>query len=401
MADLVLQFSSEQLLEILALAPNATAIYTGEELIIQTANDAMINFWGKDRRVIGRPLEQAVPELRGQPFIPIMQTVWRSGETYIGKDKEAKLFVDGKLQTFYFDFIYRPLKDEQGKVYCILHTASDVTAYYLNRRELEKSRENESDLLEEQQVMNEELLAINAELQATLKEQASTNEYLAETQLVLRALVNKHAESEGRFRFMVQQAPVAICILMGRRLQIESANDRMLNIFGKTSNIIGKNLSKALPELEGQPYLELLDKVYLTGETYYGKEGVARIEHNGQLTDGYFDFIYKPLLDENRRTTCVIVVAVEVTAQVNARKKLQKAEEQLRFAIEAANVGTWFINGNTNEFIPSVRLKEMFGYAADEELSLDEALNLIHKDYRDQVIRAIEATMTKGEPYNV
>jgi two-component system sensor histidine kinase VicK len=397
----VLQFSSDQLLEILAQAPDATAIYSGEQLIIQTANDAMISFWGKTRSVIGMPLEEAVPELRGQPFIPILQDVWRRGETYQSRDAEARLMVDGRMQTFYFDFTYFPLRNARGEVYCILHTASNVTAYYMSRMALQKSRDNESDLLEEQQVMNEKLLAINTELQAAMMEQVETNQYLAETQDALRALVIKHAESEGRFRFMVQQAPVAICILTGRRLEIESANDMMLGILGKTSDIIGKRFSRVLPELGGQPFLDQLERVYLTGETYYGKEAAAIIEHKGQLTRGYFDFIYKPLLDGNQRTTSIMIVAVEVTAQVNARKELQKTEEQLRFAIEAANVGTWFINGHTNEFIPSVRLKEMFGYMADEEMPFDAAINQIHEDYRKKVIRAVEATIKKGKPFNI
>src|ERR1700743_374728 len=99
--------SNDELLEILSLSPNATAIYTTEELIIQTANDAMIGFWGKDRSVIGKSFIDALPELVGQPFFGLLQEVWRTGVTYSATDTAAQLRVDGRLQWFYYDFEYR------------------------------------------------------------------------------------------------------------------------------------------------------------------------------------------------------------------------------------------------------------------------------------------------------
>src|ERR1700748_2310012 len=116
-------FSSEELLEILAMSKNATAIYTTEDLIIQTANDAMIGFWGKDRSVIGKTFEEAVPELIDQPFFGLLREVWRTGVTYTATDMPARLRVGGELQWFYYDFEYRAIKNERGEVYCILHTA--------------------------------------------------------------------------------------------------------------------------------------------------------------------------------------------------------------------------------------------------------------------------------------
>lgn len=42
------------LLEILKQSCEATAIYTGIELNIQLANNAMLKIWGKDDSVIGK-----------------------------------------------------------------------------------------------------------------------------------------------------------------------------------------------------------------------------------------------------------------------------------------------------------------------------------------------------------
>lgn len=63
----------EKLLGILFKSPNATAIYSGEEITILSANEAMLNFWGKDRNILGKTFNDALPELSGQPFFEILQ----------------------------------------------------------------------------------------------------------------------------------------------------------------------------------------------------------------------------------------------------------------------------------------------------------------------------------------
>ncbi|WP_158828279.1 ATP-binding protein [Mucilaginibacter lacusdianchii] len=120
-------FSDAEVLGILALSTDATAIYTTENIIIEMANDAMIAFWGKDRSVIGKPLEEAVPELKGQEFIEILKNVWRTGVTYAAKERPAQLTVNKESNIYYFDFIYRAIKNADGSTYCILHSATDVT----------------------------------------------------------------------------------------------------------------------------------------------------------------------------------------------------------------------------------------------------------------------------------
>src|SRR5579859_2692805 len=93
------RLSQDTLLHVLSLSTDATAVYTGEELLIEMASDAMIAFWGKDKSVIGKTLGEAVPELEGQPFIALMQHVWRSGESYDGNNIAARLNVNGSLET--------------------------------------------------------------------------------------------------------------------------------------------------------------------------------------------------------------------------------------------------------------------------------------------------------------
>jgi two-component system sensor histidine kinase VicK len=174
---------------------------------------------------------------------------------------------------------------------------------------------------------------------------------------------------------------------------LEAANERVLQFWGKTPAIIGLPLARALPELQGQSFLQLLDNVFVTGEPYYGNEALSLLEHNGELKAGYFNFIYQPVKNEQGAVTSITMVATDVTEQVKARKEVEKAEEKTRFAIEAANVGTWFLDVETREFIVSPRLKEQFGYYADMVAAA------IPDEYREKVTRGVEKAIATGRNY--
>ncbi len=84
-----------------------------------------------------------------------------------------------------------------------------------------------------------------------------------------------------------------------------------------------------------------------------------------------------------------------------ARKKVEVAEEMLRMATDSAELGTWFISSDTREFIPSPRLKEIFGYGANEEMPYEAAITQIVKDYQNIVTNAVEDPISKGEKYSL
>jgi PAS domain S-box-containing protein len=119
----------------------ATALYTGPEIRIQYANDIMIRFWGKDASVIGKTFREALPELESQPFPGLLEEVYATGKIYRGIKEKAELVVNGKLQTFYFDFTYKPLRNKEGEIYGIHHMAIDVTKEVLTINKLQEEKE--------------------------------------------------------------------------------------------------------------------------------------------------------------------------------------------------------------------------------------------------------------------
>ena len=84
-----------------------------------------------------------------------------------------------------------------------------------------------------------------------------------------------------------------------------------------------------------------------------------------------------------------------------ARKKIEEGEIALRLAIEAANFGTWFIHSVTREFTTDARLKELFGYHPDEDLSIEDALAQITDEYRGFVAEKLEKAIYNNGDYDV
>lgn len=390
-------FTSEKLLEILSLSPNATAIYTGEEITIQAANDVMLGYWGKGRNVIGLPLVKAVPELEGQAFIDLLRNVWCTGESFEAKDTAAELKVGGRIRTFYFDFLYRAIRDDNGRVECILHTATDVSDRVAARQLLNEAKEQKA-ALDREQLLNERLAAANQELE---RSKGSVNALNLELESRVDNRTKALAASESRLRSLITHAPVAIGLLRGRQLIVEMANARLLQVWGKPDVVTGKPLAIVLPELQGQPFLEILDNVFTKGEPYYNPEVPCLLEHNGALKQYYFDLLYQPLKDPEGITESIFVVATDLTEQVKARREIQEAAAIQGFTIEAADVGTWRLYLDNNEFIPSPRLKTLFGFQAEEEVTYEQAVGRIPQEHRHRIENEIRKALTKGTKYNV
>lgn len=314
------------ILTILCLrAEHPVAVYTGEEILIELANPAMMGAWGRTGSVVGLTLSEALPEISNQPFVAMLKEVWNTGVDNVGKAIPAELFVDGRLQQYYFDYSYLAVKDEHGKVYAIYHTAKDVTQEVLDQKELEKARERQ-ELLEREQRLNEELAAANEELQVTKTSLSILNQEL-EARVIQRT--EELSRSESRLRFLLSDAPIAIAVFNGRELIIESANKKVLEVWGKSDHVIGLPLHVAVPELVGQDFLQILDDVYTGGEAFYGYEVKAMLEQKGKMEEVYCNFVYQPLKDESGVVNSIMLTASVVSEQVISRNKIQSLNEEL------------------------------------------------------------------------
>ena len=270
-----IQESEQRYQYLVEQAPVATAIYLGAEMKIQVANDAMLKLWGKPASVIGMDLAEALPELEDQPFLKLLEKVYTTGETYWGKHDRVQLVIDGALQTGYFNFTYKALRNTEGEIYGVLNMAIDVTEMIIARRLLE--------------------------------------------------------ESEQNFRNMILQAPVAMCVLSGSDYVVEVANEKMFELWEKTSEeVIGKPIFNGLPEARDQGLEGILQSVYETGERFTPSERPIYLLRNGKVELTYLNFIYEAIKGKPGGTTRILAVAIDVTDQVLSRNKAEESEKEFR-----------------------------------------------------------------------
>ncbi|HTK19713.1 MAG TPA: PAS domain-containing protein [Mucilaginibacter sp.] len=303
------------LLHILTQSKDATAVYDSADLHIRFANQVMMNLWGKGDSVLGKTLGDAVPEIVGQPFIDMLKKVWHTGETCTGVDTPATLVIDGVPKTSFFDFEYRAISNNKGETIAILHTATDVSSRVMAWQKLSEKQQREQQLIEELSQSNDNIRATNDQLSAINSDLMTSNANIT-------TLNDRLQESQSDFKRLVAQAPVAILVLRGKDLIIDLANAPMMEILDKDSSIIGRPILAGMPELKGEPAVELLFEIFETGKESNGSEVPVRMMRNGQLETRYFNFSYRPLRDGGD-IVGVMDLAVEVTDQVMARKRLE------------------------------------------------------------------------------
>jgi signal transduction histidine kinase len=175
--------------------------------------------------------------------------------------------------------------------------------------------------------------------------------------------LKKLAESEQRFRTLITEAPeVASGLYIGRELRIQYVNDIMLKFWNKDSSIIGKTFPEAVPELKGQPFFGYLDRVFVSGETYYGKEEKAMLMRNGKLEPSYYNYTYKALRDAEGRIYGIHHMAHDVTDTVLAKQQLLENEKKFREELETK------IKERTQELERSNDELQQFAYVASHDL---------------------------------
>ncbi|MBA3828771.1 MAG: PAS domain S-box protein [Taibaiella sp.] len=148
----------------------------------------------------------------------------------------------------------------------------------------------------------------------------------------------KLKESERNLRQTILQAPVAMCILKGPEYIVELANDRMFELWGKPSDVLlHKPIFVGLPEAKDQGFEALLDGVYTTGKTFVAENVPITLPRNNTLEQVYINFVYEAYHEGDGSISGVLAVAIEVTAQVLARQKIEEIVEERTGELENTN----------------------------------------------------------------
>lgn len=132
---------------------------------------------------------------------------------------------------------------------------------------------------------------------------------------------------QTRFSDMFAGSPVSMCILKGPHHIFERANARYEEQIGR-NDLIGKPVREVFPEVEGQGYFEMLDKVYRSGDSFGLTESPIEINMDGVLQKKYLSFLYQPYRDSRGEVEGVFYFGVDVSDVVLARQKSEDSEKQ-------------------------------------------------------------------------
>lgn len=138
--EAALREKDESLRNIIQQAPVAIFIFRGKEMIIDTANKKALEMMRRTEAVVGKPLLEAVPELKGAPAYNAFQEVFRTGVAQYGFEVLVPLEQAGVLENRYFNFAYTPLK-EAGAIIGIMDVATEVTEQVLARQKVEAAKQ--------------------------------------------------------------------------------------------------------------------------------------------------------------------------------------------------------------------------------------------------------------------
>ncbi|MGZ6130689.1 MAG: ATP-binding protein, partial [Myxococcaceae bacterium] len=156
----------------------------------------------------------------------------------------------------------------------------------------------------------------------------SARELLArvDAQLVRAKLRSLEKRQTERMRAIFRDAPVAIAIMTGPELRFEFANERYFRMAGGRP-VIGLPLRRAFPELEGQGALEMVERVYRSGEPFISSAYRAVINRGpgGAPEECFFHMVNEPLRDDHGRVEGVVFVAIDVTELVGSRRRAEEA----------------------------------------------------------------------------
>jgi signal transduction histidine kinase len=158
-ARLALADERHKLATVFRESPAAMALWRGPDLIFEMVNPVYQAIFG-ERRLVGLPLVEALPELKGQEFPELLLEVFTTGEPFVGREVLARLAPreGAPLQDYYYDFTYVRIDDINGQPWGVYDHAMDVTDRVVTRRKNEELLEQNRALLE-----SERLARIEAE----------------------------------------------------------------------------------------------------------------------------------------------------------------------------------------------------------------------------------------------
>jgi PAS domain S-box-containing protein len=271
------------------------ALRTIVRLILST-NHPMFIFWGDDhicfyndayRASIGSEKHPAMLGAKGQemwpeiwPIIgPQIDQVMSGGDAIWHEDQLVPILRHGSIDEVYWTYGYSPI-DHEGTIGGVLVVCTETTQKVLSER----------------------------------------------------------SQTEGleRLRELVQQSPGFIAVLSGPDHRFELVNDAYQELFLGNTHAIGRSVADVFPEVAEQGFTALLDEVFTTGRSHFGRDmrlGILATEGR-ESRELFLDFIYKAIRNPAGEIVGVFVDGYDVTERSRSANALADSERRYRDLVQ-------------------------------------------------------------------
>ncbi|MBB3035465.1 sensor histidine kinase [Alteriqipengyuania lutimaris] len=290
-------------LQLAEFSPNPYVLLD-RDLRLVWMNRAYLSATMREREdIIGKPMFEAFPadpesesfRLLDQSLRSVVETEERDEIALIRYDIARP---DGSMEARYWSATHTPLKDDDGTLRYILQHTVDVT-------ELQKLRK----LRDEVGVVRraEAIQARNRDL----------------------------ARESRRLLEFFQQAPGFVAVLGGDDHVFQMTNAAYLDLVGR-SELVGRSVRDALPEVVGQGFVDVLDTVYRTGEPYIGRREPVVLEgaNDPSQTRRVLNFIFQPMFDHDGTVTGIIVQGYDVTEEIEYEERQALLIQELNHRVK-------------------------------------------------------------------
>ncbi|TCN53104.1 PAS domain S-box protein [Flavobacterium circumlabens] len=327
-------------------APSSMAILKGPNHVFELANELYLQLIDT-KDIIGKPVKEVLPELETQGIFEILDTVYKTGETFSANEMLIEFNRSGneKPEDSYLNFICQAHRDTDNNIDGILVFANDVTEQVLSRKKIE--------------------------------------------------------EREKMYKELIYKLPVATysCDHKGR---IVIYNKAAVALWGRKPEI-GKDLwydswksNAAKNNPEPLSFCSL--STALTEEDSNPSKQIIIERPNG---DKRYVLPYPvPFRDAEGQITGAVIVLADITEMKLAQKELKKSEKKYRYLFDNNPMPMWVIDLVTFKFLDVNKMAILqYGYSRDEFLSMT-ALDIRPSNDKNHFIKCSDPSEINRSNYN-
>ncbi|HXF15970.1 MAG TPA: PAS domain-containing protein [Burkholderiales bacterium] len=257
-------------------------VWWGPQLI-KIYNDSYVPMLGtRHPAALGRPAQETWSDI-WDVIGPQAEAVMKRGEATWNERVLLMMERQGYSEETYFTWSYSPIYDDSGGIGGVFCACVEETSRVLTERERDRLlKDNDAERL--------------------------------------------------RLAAAFAQSPSFLAILRGPKHVFEYVNERYGRLIGKRE-VVGRPVREAIPEVEGQGFFEILDRVYATGEPFVGNAMCAYIRRHEHRPpeETFVDFIYQPMRGSTGEVAGILVHGMDVT-----ERKKAEARDRFMLALEDA-----------------------------------------------------------------